>query len=100
MEAERTFNRAIEIFEGVAKDQPENPVHRMNLGIAHYNRARRRMDRAGFERARDIQEAVVCEHPSVVSFRESLALTYGNLGNVQRNAGQLDQSARELRARL
>ena len=92
VEAEDTFNQAIEIFEGVAKDQPENPMHRMNLGIAHYNRARRRMDRAGFERARDIQEAVVREHPSVVSFRESLALTYGNLGNVQRNAGQLDQS--------
>jgi tetratricopeptide (TPR) repeat protein len=91
-EAESSFNQAIELLGAVTEECPDEPVHRMNLAASHYNLGNLRMTRACFERARAIQEALVRDYPAVVSYRASLALTCGNLGIIQRTAGQRDEA--------
>ncbi len=57
-EAGDSFKQAIEILQAVARENPGEPMYRMNLAASHYNLGRQGMDLACFERAREIQDAL------------------------------------------
>jgi tetratricopeptide (TPR) repeat protein/tRNA A-37 threonylcarbamoyl transferase component Bud32 len=89
-QAKQSYEEAITLFEVLIRDQPENVKHRRGLASVSYNLGSLYgINLPGLteakdylEKARDLQQALVKEHPSVGEYRADLAKTFGQIGAV------------------
>ncbi len=97
-QAETNLTATIVQWEALEKDNPRLPLYREWQSIAYRTRGQVRMDgkrpedaRADFERARQLHEELVKEHPKRPSYQADLGRAYAGLGRVARLAD--DQAA-------
>lgn len=94
-EALASHERALAIYERLAKDDPSTIDHRLHLamtynslGVQHGRSNRPAESLASYNRALAIHERLVREVPSVSNLHEELARTYFNIGNLHARADQ------------
>ncbi len=103
-EAAARFQEAISALESLVRSSPGQPTYRINLASASFNLANLQLMQVdgprnywqNFERARDLLEGLVREFPSATSYSASLALAYGTLGILHREASRFGEAQRSL----
>jgi serine/threonine protein kinase len=102
-----SFNRALAMFEALARDNPgvtrfraDVAANEASIGVAQMRTNRFTEALAAFGVARDSFEALAKANPTDTRFQSELARTYGSLGDAQRQIGRPDEAlASQLRAR-
>ena len=98
-EADAAWQRARELYSGLAADFPWNPVYRKDLGrvyvnlIGHYRvKGRPKEAEAAFDQCLTIWRDLVTEFPDVPGYRNSLAATLNRRGVLLKNLGQAQEA--------
>jgi serine/threonine-protein kinase len=106
-EAIPPLQRAVAIFERLARDNPGNAELRIQLAIAHdvAGSALRQSDRqaeamAAFQRAVTICEPLARDNPAVILYQHTLASSCADLGHTLQDAGNHSAAASAFRRSL
>jgi tetratricopeptide (TPR) repeat protein len=107
-EAEAAYQKALDLYHQLDRDEPEEVAHRRGLAGTHNNMGllytrTRRQDKAeaAYRQSLDLKKAILDDHPKVVEFRVDLAGSYGNMASHVRRTGSpeeaLEWAARAIR---
>jgi len=95
-EVEALLVRSFQLFQSLARESPDVPLHQANLAISHNRlgdiaRAQGDLVAAGaaFQAALEIREALVAREPSNAEYQRNLSISHDRIGDVAREQGEL-----------